>query len=320
MTDLESFQQRVKEKETSNSSSLVERIEEFPELKGIVYNFRDLSRATRNEDNYGDSILKRGRIFRSACLSRVTLGEEDSIKAISFLQDGLKIKTIIDFRSPDEIPEISTTEELVHKVWPTRTKLDHHHNLKRRIHVPLLSTRVKVQGLFWGSPWAAQFKTLSAVFSGNARNTFVKEVFNEVGLIGLNQKILNYSGPNIVKILRLISHSHNHPIMIHCSSGKDRTGLICALILACCGVDDKTIVENYHLSDQYLDPIRDIIIEENRHKGLCDTFDQTPRIVMEATLEYIGKTWGSIHKYLESIGFSWAEQELLVKVLTKSYD
>lgn len=39
------------------------------------------------------------------------------------------------------------------------------------------------------------------------------------------------------------------PILIHCSAGKDRTGVICALILSLCGVDDDIVAHEYSLSE-----------------------------------------------------------------------
>ena len=36
---------------------------------------------------------------------------------------------------------------------------------------------------------------------------------------------------------------------IHCTAGKDRTGVICALILSLCGVDDEIVAQEYALTD-----------------------------------------------------------------------
>lgn len=37
-------------------------------------------------------------------------------------------------------------------------------------------------------------------------------------------------------------------MLIHCTAGKDRTGVICALILSLCGVDDDAVAEEYALT------------------------------------------------------------------------
>lgn len=39
------------------------------------------------------------------------------------------------------------------------------------------------------------------------------------------------------------------PVLIHCTAGKDRTGVICALILSLCGVEDKVIAHEYSLTE-----------------------------------------------------------------------
>jgi protein-tyrosine phosphatase len=44
----------------------------------------------------------------------------------------------------------------------------------------------------------------------------------------------------------------NHPVLIHCAAGKDRTGFGAAVILDVLGVDEETIVEDYLLTNQYL--------------------------------------------------------------------
>lgn len=38
-------------------------------------------------------------------------------------------------------------------------------------------------------------------------------------------------------------------MLLHCSAGKDRTGVICALILSLCGVEDEIVAHEYSLTD-----------------------------------------------------------------------
>lgn len=69
--------------------------------------------------------------------------------------------------------------------------------------------------------------------------------------------------------------------------GKDRTGLVIALLLAALGISLDQIFENYHMSDLYLDAIQPEIVEDNRNKGLDLHFDFCPKQVMEVTFGLI---------------------------------
>ena len=58
------------------------------------------------------------------------------------------------------------------------------------------------------------------------------------------------------------------------AAGKDRTGLIVALVMTVCGVDRTEVVENYHLSERFLAPIAYEIREENGKKGTSLTWSR----------------------------------------------
>ena len=156
---------------------------------------------------------------------------------------------------------------------------------------------------------------------------------NPMGLLGLNKLMLIHSGEEIAEILRICANASNYPICYHCSSGlilpppplsifsqnppsnifpgKDRTGLISALILSLCGVSKADVVANYHLSETLLEAVIPLIEAENEDKGLVG-FDGTPSEVMEQTLDFIDSEWGSVPSYLKSIGFEYFEQQMLV--------
>jgi hypothetical protein len=38
-------------------------------------------------------------------------------------------------------------------------------------------------------------------------------------------------------------------LIVHCTAGKDRTGVICALVLSLCGVDDEVVAHEYSLTE-----------------------------------------------------------------------
>lgn len=53
---------------------------------------------------------------------------------------------------------------------------------------------------------------------------------------------------NVAAVLSLLAEPSNLPAVFHCSVGKDRTGVLSAVILGLLGVPDEVIVEDYALS------------------------------------------------------------------------
>lgn len=51
------------------------------------------------------------------------------------------------------------------------------------------------------------------------------------------------------QVLLAVTTCDNWPILIHCTAGKDRTGVIIAVILKAIGVEDKEIEEDYLFSE-----------------------------------------------------------------------
>jgi protein-tyrosine phosphatase len=58
----------------------------------------------------------------------------------------------------------------------------------------------------------------------------------------------------IARVLALLAKAEG-PAVFHCAAGKDRTGVVAAIILAVLGVDDSTIVEDYALTQRGLEDI-----------------------------------------------------------------
>jgi len=66
---------------------------------------------------------------------------------------------------------------------------------------------------------------------------------------------LEINGHSIIQALRAISSSDQHPIMYHCSAGKDRTGVVTAMLLDILGVEHEDIAADYHLTTANMGPI-----------------------------------------------------------------
>lgn len=67
----------------------------------------------------------------------------------------------------------------------------------------------------------------------------------------MNRTLINSYQKEFKQIFETLLDSSNYPVIIHCSSGKGRTGVASALILAALGVNEDVIMEDYRLSNDY---------------------------------------------------------------------
>ena len=58
-------------------------------------------------------------------------------------------------------------------------------------------------------------------------------------------------------VFRYLVRSEVFPLLVHCSIGKDRTGIVVALLLFALGVPEETIYADYMLSNDYLVALRE---------------------------------------------------------------
>ena len=81
-----------------------------------------------------------------------------------------------------------------------------------------------------------------------ARNFTSRYILNGITLCQLYLVIADTSKHVIASVLRHMLQPTNRPTVICCSLGKDRTGLLTAIILSCLDVADDDIVQDYALS------------------------------------------------------------------------
>lgn len=61
--------------------------------------------------------------------------------------------------------------------------------------------------------------------------------------------------PSFVQALEVVA-SADGPVIFHCSAGKDRTGVLAAIVLALLGADDEDIIADYAKTAEFLPTIR----------------------------------------------------------------
>ena len=160
-------------------------------------------------------------------------------------------------------------------------------------------------------------KSPGALVSRRVRNSVKKPFLDEInggGLPMVNDMLLRYGAPGIKYVLGLCADKTRHPIVFFCTAGKDRTGVIAAIILRLCGVPKESIVEDYTLS-------ANVYAEMNDHKAMVGALSQrsldpktflgAPAYVMQDTLDALEDEYGSVEGYLDSIGFGPEQQQEL---------
>ncbi|KAF6839995.1 tyrosine phosphatase [Colletotrichum musicola] len=96
------------------------------------------------------------------------------------------------------------------------------------------------------------------------------------------------------------------PLLIHCTAGKDRTGVICALILSLCGVSDEVVAHEYSLTHIGLQDRREEIINQLLATDALKGNPEGARRMlgcrkenMIATLSMIRHDYGSVEAYVQ---------------------
>lgn len=60
--------------------------------------------------------------------------------------------------------------------------------------------------------------------------------------------LLDEAGPVLAAAVTLVAEADTAPLLFHCAAGKDRTGMLAALLLTVLGVDQDDVVDDYVLS------------------------------------------------------------------------
>lgn len=156
-------------------------------------------------------------------------------------------------------------------------------------------------------PWAGQVEYLSVPLISQAEWEAIRDplVLKQGYVV-----TLDLSRANIGRVISAIANAQPGGIVIHCHAGKERTGVIAALLLALCGVPDSVIAEDYVASDGYLQSLYSewAAREQDTEKRsrLLRGFASEPEHML-VPLERI-RSEGGIEAYLQRAGVTDGEQ------------
>ena len=119
--------------------------------------------------------------------------------------------------------------------------------------------------------------------------------------------MLEIGATRFAEAMRVLSQETALPAVFHCAAGKDRTGVLAALILASLGVDDEHICADYGLTRDAMQ--RWTVWAKQHQPELAKRFATMPPVFLAADpeamriiLEDLHDKFGSVANYVREIG------------------
>lgn len=136
-------------------------------------------------------------------------------------------------------------------------------------------------------------------------------------LVEIYRSILDERGDQVGAVLAAMAAPGGLPAVVNCTAGKDRTGLISALVLGLAGVPEETIVADYALSGACL---AGVYLDEARQRAAAQGFSYDLLVrcdpnFMRATLAHVNQRYGGIEAYVRAIGVGDAEIDRLRRAI-----
>lgn len=248
-----------------------------------AYNFRDIG-GIPTEDG---KATKWGKVYRSGKLADLTNEDKDYFRSIG-------IKTVIDFRSDDEIAKDPNR-------YPDGYEV-------QTIRVPIGDEEGNVQ---------EQLKKQIA----NADENFDSEAF----VANVNKTFVDSFAYQYKPFIEVFMEEKNYPILFHCSAGKDRTGFAAMLILAALGVEEELIkgdflMSNYYRHERINKTLRKTAMIGKKQK-IIQPLVEVRNAYIEAALTAIKANYGDMDTFLEQeYGLDEANRAKMRHLLLRQYN
>ena len=117
-------------------------------------------------------------------------------------------------------------------------------------------------------------------------------------------RFLDHCRPRFVQAVAAVAEA-NGAVVVHCHGGKDRTGLVVALLLRLAGVPVEAIAEDYALSGERLRTRHDewlATAENDDERTRLERITSTPAATMRGVLAALDEQYGGVERYLTEGG------------------
>lgn len=137
------------------------------------------------------------------------------------------------------------------------------------------------------------------------RQMLFKPHYLEVMMAEIYIEAIIENNPNMFRAVYQQIIDGKLPLLVHCTAGKDRTGLAVALLLLLLGVDEDTVLNDYTLSNHYFDYFKRVtgkLVKWLKRVGFTEA-DVSPLLMadrrnLKTALEHIKRKYGSVEAYL----------------------
>ena len=251
-----------------------------------TFNFRDLG----NLPLTGGGSTANGVLYRSDAISALTP---------QGLQDlaGSGIGVIIDYRTPAE-------QQMAPDRLPAAMNVD-------KMDLPLL------EGAFTGM---AQEAMQRANASGDraAAAQAVQEAVSQLPTLGqIYTGMLEHGASHFARTARAAADADG-AVLLHCTAGKDRTGVASALLLDAAGVEREAVVADYersgaNLAGEWSERMLGVVggMGVPLTEGIITLITRAPADAIRTALDWVEQTHGSSASYLRSGGLTGVELDRL---------
>jgi len=151
------------------------------------------------------------------------------------------------------------------------------------------------------------------------------KVVASASLASVYQVIIEHQAQNLIRAIRAVAQSGDRPVLVHCTAGKDRTGMVIAIALLAVGVPSEFVVADYAATEQHLSgEWAEEMLERVRSSGaeitpeLQEIMTASPPAAMEHIIELIEAEHGSVRGYLLAHGVTEGELDELRRILVTS--
>ncbi len=221
--------------------------------------------------------------------------------------------------------------------WSRFYRSDALHNLSSEAQKALLDLGVRTIIDLRG---ASELQTAPNVFAENPRVRYINvPLFNELYVTAREHADTSATKPpeNLLTVYKLavdrcqngmrsvfesMADEDAGAVLVHCTAGKDRTGIIIALLLQLAGVPASIIAEDYAATALHIESILEDLRKGAQEQGQdMERYEQMLLAEPQAMLEflsYVEQTYGGAEAYLLEIGITSTQIDSLRKKLVDS--